>query len=482
MRRRLFWSIAGVSMVMGSLVLLAALYSSQRAAVDATERELERAATEVVAIIEESISAGEIRPAALVEVIALLEEDRFVSLLARLETAAGGSELSFGVVAPNGEFLTNGPLFERLNVDLAEVIPGESYFYETDTEMVAITGSQLPVRDLDLVFVAGLARSTPVVQLADRSGTVFAIFLVMIMVSAVVARLLSDSILRRLGPLATASRSLAAGDLTARVPDLGDAELEDLVEAFNEMAEDLGESRIREREFLLGVGHDLRTPLTTIAGYSEALESGELDDEEVRRIGGVLGVQSRQLSRLIEDISLLARLEQPEFDLRFESVDLPAHVTEVVESFQRRSEEMHVDLTIEAEPAEEIETDPDRVAQITFNLLENALRFTPAHGTVTVRVRTTENGAVKLEVEDTGSGISEADLPMIFDRHFVAGQRHIRNEGTGLGLSIVSGLAERLGGSVHAASTKGMGTTITVLIPDRSSPESQQAERTPVRG
>ncbi|MGF1618798.1 MAG: histidine kinase dimerization/phospho-acceptor domain-containing protein, partial [Acidimicrobiia bacterium] len=378
MRRRLFWSIAGVSMAMGSLVLLAALYSSQRAAVDATQRELERAATEVVAIIEESISAGESRPAALAQLIALLGEDRFVSLLARLETAAGGSELSFGAVAPNGEFLTNGPLFERLKVDLTEVVPGESYFYETDTEMVAITGSQLPVRDVDLVFVAGLARSTPVVQLADRSGSVVAIFLVMIMVSAVVARLLSDSILRRLEPLATASRSLASGDLTARVPDLGDEELEDLVEAFNEMAEELGESRVREREFLLGVGHDLRTPLTTIAGYSEALETGDVDDEEVRRIGAVLGVQSRQLSRLIEDISLLARLEQPEFDLRFEFVDLPAHVTEMVEGFQRRSEELNVDLIIETEPAEEIETDPDRVAQITFNLLENALRFTPA--------------------------------------------------------------------------------------------------------
>jgi signal transduction histidine kinase len=466
MRRRLFWSIAGVSMVMGSLVLLAALYSSQRAAVDATKRELQRAATEVVAIIEDTISAGESRPAALADLIALLDENRFVSLLARLETAAGGSELSFGAVAPNGEFFTNGPLFERLHVDLSNVMPGDSRFFETETEIAVTTGSLLPLRDFDLVFIAGLARSTPVVQLADRSGAVVAIFLVMILVSAIVARLLSNSILRRLEPLATASRSLAAGDLATRVPDLGDPELDDLVEAFNEMAEELGESRIREREFLLGVGHDLRTPLTTIAGYSEALEAGEVDDEEVRRIGGVLGVQSRQLSRLIEDISLLARLEQPEFDLRLESVDLPAHVREMVDGFQRRSEELDVNLVVETESAEPIETDPDRVAQIAFNLVENALRFTPAHGTVTVRIGPTENGAVKLEVEDTGSGINEADLPMIFDRHFVAGQRHIRNEGSGLGLSIVEGLAERLGGSVQAESTKGVGTTITVVIPN----------------
>jgi signal transduction histidine kinase len=140
----------------------------------------------------------------------------------------------------------------------------------------------------------------------------------------------------------------------------------------------------------------------------------------------------------------------------------------MVDGFQRRSEELDVDLVVETESADPIETDPDRVAQIAYNLVENALRFTPAHGTVTVRVGPTQNGAVKLEVEDTGSGINEADLPMIFDRHFVAGQRHIRNEGTGLGLSIVEGLAERLGGSVQAESTKGVGTTITVIIPDGS--------------
>ncbi len=454
---------------MGSLVLIAALLSSQRAAVDATQRELDRAATSVVTLIEEAVAQGETRPAAIAELIALLGEDRFVSLLARLQSAAGGSELSFGAVAPNGESVTNGPLFERLDIDLATVMPGQSYFYETADEMVVIRGNTIQLQNVELVFVVGLARSTPVVELADRTGSVVAIFLMMILVSAIVARLLSDSILRRLEPLADASRSLASGDLSTRVPDLGDPELNDLVESFNEMAEELGASRVREREFLLGVGHDLRTPLTTIAGYAEALESGDVDDDEVRRIGSVLGVQSRQLSRLIEDITLLARLEQPEFDLRYEEVDLPAHVREVVEGFRRRSEELSVDLVIETDSSPPVETDPDRVAQIAFNLVENALRFTPANGSVTVRVGPMEGSAVKLEVEDTGSGINAEDLPKIFDRHFVAGQRHIRNEGTGLGLSIVEGLTERLGGSVAARSAKGEGTTITVVIPDHRS-------------
>lgn len=466
MRRRLFWTIAVVAIFMGSLVLVAALLSSQRAAADGTRRELERAATGVVAIIEESITRGEVQPSAMAEVFALLEEDRFVSLLGRLLTAAGGSELSFAAISPSGDSLTNGAIFDRLNINLTDIKPGETYSYETsDGEIVVLAGTELAVRNVDLVFVAALARDTPVVRISDRFGSLVLIFVGMLVVSALVARFLADSTIRRLEPLANASRSLAAGDLTTRVPDLGDPELRDLVDAFNEMAEELGESRVREREFLLGVGHDLRTPLTTIAGYSEALETGEVDEEEIRRIGTILGVQSRQLSRLIEDITLLARLEQPEFDLRYEAVDLGAHISEIVGGFARRAEDLNLNFEVEAQPTRQINTDPDRVAQIAQNLVQNAFRFTPATGTVTVRVIETDGG-VNLQVEDTGSGINAADLPYIFDRHFAAGQRHVRNEGTGLGLSIVKGLSERLGGSVSAESQKGLGTTITVLVPD----------------
>jgi signal transduction histidine kinase len=325
---------------MGSLVLMAALFSSQRAARDATQRELERAATEVVAIIEEAIERGEVRPGAMVEVFALLENDRFVSLLGRLLTVSGGSELSFAAVAPNGEFLTNGDVFNQIDIDLASVKPGEARFYESaNDELVVVAGTDLSVGGVDLVFIAALARDTPVVRLSDRSGSLILILAGMILVSSLLARLLADRTVQSLEPLASASRRVAAGDLSVRVPDPGDPELHDLVSAFNEMAEDLGESRVREREFLLGVGHDLRTPLTTIAGYAEVLESGDVDRDELARIGSIIGVQSHQLGRLIEDITLLARLEQPEFDLRLAPVDLSAHVTEVVEAFRRRADE-----------------------------------------------------------------------------------------------------------------------------------------------
>ena len=208
-----------------------------------------------------------------------------------------------------------------------------------------------------------------------------------------------------------------------------------------------------------------------VARYAEALEGGEVDPEEIERIGGVLGVQSRQLGRLIEDLSTLARLEQPEFSLRTEQVDIGAHVKEVVEGFNRHAGEIGVKLSIEARGNLVLETDPDRVSQIAQNLVENAMRYTPETGTVTVVVREEGSSGV-IEVADTGIGITPEDLPHIFDRHYVGRQRQLRNEGSGLGLSIVSGLVELMGGEVTAQSTPGKGTTITVRLPiQEPSPE-----------
>jgi signal transduction histidine kinase len=281
--------------------------------------------------------------------------------------------------------------------------------------------------------------------------------------AAIGARLLSNQLARRLEPLADASRSVAGGDMKARVPRIGDPDLDAVGSAFNDMAAELETTRDREREFILGVGHDLRTPLTTIGGYAEALETGDLGEEELSRIGVVLGAQTRQLGRLIDDLSTLANLEQPEFSLREEPVDVGAHVTEVVEGFTRRAAELGVRLEVDAVRGVIVDTDPDRVSQIAQNLVENALRHTPDGGRVLVGV-TADETAVTIAVDDSGLGISAEDLPHVFDRHFVGRQRTVHKEGSGLGLSIVKGLVDRMSGTLAAESAPGQGTTITVTL------------------
>lgn len=464
MRRRLFWTIAGVAAVTGVLVLVAALFSSQRAAVDATYRELQVSANEATAIVEDFMNREGNQLGAVVEFLRLLEGDELGPLFGRIRRTAGGSEIGFAVVDSNGTLRTNASIFSRIDIQgrtLTSHMPLR--ITSSNGELVVVTPTQVTVGNTPVTLLVALGREAPIVRLRDQGVGLLLLVGGIGMLAALGARLLSSQLARRLEPLADASRAVAGGDMTARVPALGDPDLDAVGVAFNDMASELEATQEREREFILGVGHDLRTPLTTIGGYAEAMESGDLDPEEQRRIGAVLGRQSRQLGRLIEDLTTLARLDEPEFSLRQETVDIGAHVSEVVEGFSRRADELGVALSVDVTSPAVAETDPDRVSQIAQNLVENALRFTPETGSVKVSVGS-DAETVTIAVVDSGAGISPEDLPHVFDRHFVGRQRSVRKEGSGLGLSIVKGLVDRMGGSVAAESTPGRGTTITVKL------------------
>jgi signal transduction histidine kinase len=463
MRRRLFWTIAGVAAVTGLLVLAASVYTSQRAAIDATYRELEVSANEAVSVIHD-VTEGR-RPTAILEVIRLFDTDDEASAgFARIRRTAGGSEIGLAVVNADGVVQSNAAVFRRISLEHETVFTGRTYRTTSDSgELVVVTPTNLQLGGLDVTLLVALARPAPIVSLGDQVPGLLVVMAGIAVLAGVGARLLSAQLANRLGLLAEASRRVAAGDMKARVPDVGDPDLDQVAAAFNDMASELEAARDREREFILGVGHDLRTPLTTIGGYAEALEAGRLSEAELARIGGVLGVQSRQLGRLIDDLSTLARLEQAEFSLRSERVDVGAHVSEVVEGFERRASELGVKISVEAPPGIFLETDPDRLGQIAQNLMENALRHTPETGWVIVSVGDDDDG-VTISVADTGVGITEEDLPHVFDRHFVGRKRSIHQEGTGLGLSIVKGLVDRMNGSVDASSRPGKGTSITVHL------------------
>lgn len=464
MRRRLFWTIAGVAIATGLLVLAASLFASQRAAVDATYRELQVSANEAVSVIDDILEAEGRRPDAVLEVIHLLEGNEVNSLFNRIRRTAGGSELGAAVLV-DGTVQSDAELFSRIDLSGETVTPRGTYQTTSETgELVVVIPTVIEVASTEITLLVALAREAPIVRLIDQGPVLLLIVVGITGLAGLGARFLAGQLADRLEPLADASRRVAAGDMTARVPVVGDHDLDQVGSAFNDMASELAKAREREREFILGVGHDLRTPLTTIGGYAEALESGELGDEELSRIGAVLAVQSRQLGRLIDDLSMLARLEQAEFSLREETVDVGAHVAEVVAGFSRRADELGIDLNVVTEEGLFLDTDPDRLGQIAQNLVENALRHTPETGSVTVSVRDSGK-AIEIEVADSGIGITEEDLPFVFDRHFVGRLRSVHKEGTGLGLSIVKGLVDRMNGEVTATSRPGKGTTILVSFP-----------------
>ena len=284
------------------------------------------------------------------------------------------------------------------------------------------------------------------------------------LLATVLASWVAGHVGRRLDELGKASQSIAAGDFSVRAPEQGNDDVARLGASFNEMVLQLEDSRRRERDFLMSVGHDLRTPLTTLRGYAEALDAGEIEQGDLERVGGVLRRQTDRLSRLVEDLTLLARLEAREFTLRPELVALGPHVEGLVEAHQARAAEMGVTLELDVADVGLLEIDPDRVGQIVGNLVDNALRYTPEGGKVSARLLSSTDQVV-LSVADTGPGIDREDLDHVFERLYVAQRyRPVRPEGSGLGLSIVKELVDAMGGSITVTSILGHGTTVGVAF------------------
>ena len=459
MRRRFFWAIFGVAaaVLVALTVTLVVVANLSRA--QATRREMARVAAVAAEQIRTRLTDREV----LAQIRA--GDTTLATELDSLRRAAGSTELQIFLVAPDGGIIGR-PGLGDLGLDTGRLLSGENVFLQIPREGRTHQVLVVPVGEIGrrgAVVALALTRAYQTEAIPTRLLAV--VLGVVAVLAAFAARILSRSLERRLQPLAEAARAVSAGDLTARAEPEGDDELAALADAFNEMAERLGEARAREREFLLSVGHDLRTPLTTIGGYAEALAEGIDDPDEVRRIASVLDTQSRRLRRLIEDVMLLARLESAEFTLRPEPVDLSAHLAEVVAGFEPRARAARVDLVARFEAVGLRLIDPDRVAQLVGNLVENALRYTPEAGTVTVELVGLPS-EVTIRVGDTGAGIDPEDLPHVFERFYVARRyREARPEGSGLGLSIVARLVEAMGGRVGVDSRPGEGTTVTVEIP-----------------
>jgi two-component system, OmpR family, sensor kinase len=456
-RRRIFRgaaAVAGVSLLVG--IVSAAVVG--RTAQTGVRDDLVRQARATAALLEEELAGA--------PVVELTRRGR--ELLQVVQRIGGHDYVEAAVVT--------GRTVRPLTADpvLLPALPDEATersFFEVDvgaervfaTAAVADIGSRLR-----LLIVLG--RVEPVLAQRALIRPVVVALGIGLALAAVLAWWLARSVARRLDPLRDASAAIAAGDLSARAPVTGDDEIAAAAGAFNEMAAALAAARDREHDFLLSVGHDLRTPLTTIRGYAEALAAGDVPGEDLARVAGVLHAQADRLSRLVEDLMLLARLEAGEYRLRPEEVDLAAHVAGVAGEHRPAADAARVRLVVERRDEVRVVVDPDRIAQITSNLVENALRYTPEGGTVTVRVGRLEAGP-GLEVADTGPGIDPVDLPRVFERLYVAQRyRAVRPEGSGLGLSIVDRLVRAMGGRVVVDSTPGSGTTVTVVFPSGGAP------------
>ena len=219
------------------------------------------------------------------------------------------------------------------------------------------------------------------------------------------------------------------------------------------------------REYVANVSHELRTPVSSVRGLAEALNDGLIKTEEDRqRYYGFILRETMRLTRLIEDLLELSRLQSGAVALKKARVDMSELLMDFSERYAQVASDVNIEFHLDIpEPCPYALTNADRVEQVLVVLVDNAIKFTPSGGTITVGARE-ESGFLRLYVSDTGSGIEPEDLPHVFERFFKADRSHSGN-GTGIGLSIAHEIVRLLGGELTVKSEVGRGSTFGFTVP-----------------
>jgi signal transduction histidine kinase len=331
----------------------------------------------------------------------------------------------------------------------------------------------LPGVQVDLTFRVRDSYTSRAATLRSVNGALIAAGLAALAVSLLVGTLAARRLTGPLARLRRASGRIAQGDLDERSPRFGIVEVDDLAQAFNLMADQLSESvrmlqadRDRLREFVADVSHELRTPIAALRTFTELQRDGGVDEEERAEF---LERSTEQISRLewmSTNLLDLSRIDSGIFPLDMRGGDLRDPVRSVVEAQAEVAEQRGVSLVSQV-PTNPVmlRFDRERVVQLLTNLVGNALKFTQRGGEVVVSLAEATDAAV-LEVRDSGPGIPEAELPLVFDRFFRGTNvGEARASGSGLGLAIVRSIVEMHGGTISVASVVGEGSTFTVSLP-----------------
>lgn len=283
-------------------------------------------------------------------------------------------------------------------------------------------------------------------------------------VAVLLAVVLARTLTRPLQELSAASRQMAQGDLQQQVPVRSQDELGNLAATFNTMSAELARANQQRRQMTADIAHDLRTPLTVLSGYLEAMADGTLSPTPARL--ALMHDEVRVLTRLVADLRTLSLADAGQLVLQREPVDVDELLTAVQRAYHQQAAAQNVTVVVSV-PAglPSTELDPARMRQVLGNLVSNALRYTPAGGTITLAAAAVAAG-MQLTISDTGSGIPAADLPHIFDRFYRGDQSRTEGQGeSGLGLAIVRSLVAAHGGTLAVESTLGEGTTFAMTMP-----------------
>jgi len=310
------------------------------------------------------------------------------------------------------------------------------------------------------------------------------------LLSVLAALLIAESVSRPLRRLTQAASAIAQGDYDQTVPVQGPTEVRELAANFNAMAAQVRSSQQSQRDFLANVSHDLKTPLTSIQGFAQAIVDGAAGDAEgVRRSAAVIQDEAQRMARMVAELLDLARIESGQVIMRREPIHVDAVLRDCAAKLALSAQQAGVVLDTQILTDLPLITgDGDRLAQAFTNLIDNALKHTPEGGRVTVAARSlsgssivrrgkTGPAGVEVSVSDTGSGIPPQELDRIFERFYQVDKSRQRGGGLGLGLAIVKQIVEAHHGTITVESAVGRGSRFIVMLPLDSGTDVTQARR-----
>lgn len=279
--------------------------------------------------------------------------------------------------------------------------------------------------------------------------------LIVMLTSFVVIYIMADKLTRPIRLMAQAAEAFAHGDFTVRVPVDGYNEIEKLALSFNEMAASLADLEASRRSMIANISHEFKTPITTVGGFIDGILDGTIPAEKQSHYLSVVSGEVKRLSRLIVSMLNLARIEAGEMTYSRQPVDISELLTRTLFNFEMKIEEKHIEIRgLDIEKII-VEADPDMAHQVVYNLIENAVKFTPVGGYIEVS-HYNEGGKAYVSIKNSGGGIAKDEIPRMFDRFYKSDtSRSMDKTGVGLGLHIVKSTLHGMGGDIMVKSVQG---------------------------
>ncbi|MEZ4357179.1 MAG: ATP-binding protein [Eubacteriales bacterium] len=287
-------------------------------------------------------------------------------------------------------------------------------------------------------------------------------------ISIFVAFIFSRYFSRDIRKITTSANRLSGGDFSTRVYIKSQTEIGNLADTFNNMAGELERQEKLKTTFVADVSHELRTPMTSIQGFVQGIIDGAISKDDQETYLKTVLSEIKRLNSLIADLLEMSRLDSPELKLNIEHFDINELLRRSIINFEQAIESKKINVEIGfGDKPNMVLADPDKIAQVATNIIDNAVKFTPKGGKISINVKRSAD-KTNVIISDTGIGIPENELPFIFERFYKVDKARAEYKGTGLGLAIVKRIIEQHGEKISVDSKEGKGTKFTFTLPNKT--------------